>query len=127
MPRAGERKPAPDKGQLVPVPRGDPAQGSVPTVPSQPVLGAVRPHKMQDVDAPLLPLQIYPDPELEAQVLSLAIRCIHSEEGCRWSGLIKHLQVGPGRMRRGGKVVPRGLPVTIAVSPRPISAPVAST
>lgn len=47
--------------------------------------------------------QIYPDPELEAQVLSLAIRCIHSEEGCRWSGLIKHLQVGAGRRGVGGQ------------------------
>lgn len=46
--------------------------------------------------------QIYPDPELEVQVLSLAIRCIHSEEGCRWSGLIKHLQVGAGGQERSG-------------------------
>ncbi|NXI33246.1 TRAF4 factor, partial [Sterrhoptilus dennistouni] len=53
---------------------------------------------------PLLPLQIYPDPELEAQVLSLAIRCIHSEEGCRWSGLIKHLQVHLGTC--GFNVIP---------------------
>lgn len=37
--------------------------------------------------------QIYPDPELEVQVLGLAIRCIHSEEGCRWSGPLRHLQV----------------------------------
>lgn len=42
---------------------------------------------------PLWCFQIYPDPELEAQVLSLTIRCIHSEEGCRWSGTIRHLQV----------------------------------
>lgn len=37
--------------------------------------------------------QIYPDPELEVQVLGLPIRCIHSEEGCRWSGPLRHLQV----------------------------------
>lgn len=81
------------------MPGGDPAPGSVPKAPSQAVLGAVCPRSpVQDADTPLLPLQIYPDPELEAQVLSLAIRCIHSEEGCRWSGLIKHLQVGSARM-----------------------------
>lgn len=40
----------------------------------------------------LLP-QIYPDPELEQQILALAIRCIHSEEGCRWTGQMKQLQV----------------------------------
>lgn len=91
---------------LVAVPGGDPAPGSVPRAPSQAVPGAVCPHSpLQDADTPLLPLQIYPDPELEAQVLSLAIRCIHSEEGCRWSGLIKHLQVGPESMA-GGRAVP---------------------
>lgn len=37
--------------------------------------------------------QIYPDPELEQQILALAIRCIHSEEGCRWTGQMKQLQV----------------------------------
>lgn len=96
---------------LVGVPGGDPALGSVPKAPSQAVLGAACPcSPVQDADTPLLPLQIYPDPELEAQVLSLAIRCIHSEEGCRWSGLIKHLQVGPGRIGRGAKCVPHGLP-----------------
>lgn len=76
----------------------------MPKAPSQAVLGALCPRSpVQEADTPLLPLQIYPDPELEAQVLSLAIRCIHSEEGCRWSGLIKHLQVGPGRMERRGQ------------------------
>lgn len=79
----------------------------MPKAASQAVLGAVCPHSpVQDADTPLLPLQIYPDPELEAQVLSLAIRCIHSEEGCRWSGLIKHLQVGPGRRREGQSSTP---------------------
>ncbi|XP_027516168.1 TNF receptor-associated factor 4 isoform X1 [Corapipo altera] len=48
--------------------------------------------KCPEDQLPLDYAKIYPDPELEAQVLSLAIRCIHSEEGCRWSGLIKHLQ-----------------------------------
>lgn len=38
-------------------------------------------------------LQIYPDPELEQQILALPIRCIHSEEGCRWTGQMKQLQV----------------------------------
>lgn len=42
---------------------------------------------------PVLLLQIYPDPELEQQILALAIRCIHSEEGCRWTGQMKQLQV----------------------------------
>ncbi|MGH0181865.1 UNVERIFIED_CONTAM: hypothetical protein FKN15_028857, partial [Acipenser sinensis] len=37
--------------------------------------------------------QIYPDPELEQQILCLLIRCIHSEEGCRWSGQMKQLQL----------------------------------
>uniref|UniRef100_I3K617 TNF receptor-associated factor n=2 Tax=Oreochromis TaxID=8139 RepID=I3K617_ORENI len=37
-------------------------------------------------------LQIYPDPELEQQILALPIRCIHSEEGCRWTGQMKQLQ-----------------------------------
>lgn len=37
--------------------------------------------------------QIYPDPELEQQILALPIRCIHSEEGCRWTGQMKQLQV----------------------------------
>ncbi|XP_041580795.1 TNF receptor-associated factor 4 isoform X3 [Vulpes lagopus] len=41
---------------------------------------------------PVTDSKIYPDPELEVQVLSLAIRCIHSEEGCRWSGPLRHLQ-----------------------------------
>lgn len=27
------------------------------------------------------------------QVLGLSIRCIHSEEGCRWNGPLRHLQV----------------------------------
>lgn len=43
--------------------------------------------------APVLLPQIYPDPELEQQILALAIRCIHSEEGCRWTGQMKQLQV----------------------------------
>lgn len=43
--------------------------------------------------APVLFPQIYPDPELEQQILALAIRCIHSEEGCRWTGQMKQLQV----------------------------------
>lgn len=45
----------------------------------------------------LLP-QIYPDPELEQQILSLPIRCIHSEEGCRWTGQMKQLQVGSSHL-----------------------------
>ena len=42
--------------------------------------------------------QIYPDPELEQQILALPIRCIHSEEGCRWTGQMKQLQVGTGSL-----------------------------
>ncbi|XP_077692910.1 TNF receptor-associated factor 4 isoform X2 [Eretmochelys imbricata] len=48
--------------------------------------------KCPEDQLPLDYAKIYPDPELEAQVLGLTIRCIHSEEGCRWSGHIKHLQ-----------------------------------
>lgn len=52
-------------------------------------------------------LQIYPDPELEQQILALPIRCIHSEEGCRWTGQMKQLQVRspapPLHPRRGGR------------------------
>ena len=47
-------------------------------------------------------LQIYPDPELEQQILALPIRCIHSEEGCRWTGQMKQLQV-----RSSGFLPPR--------------------
>lgn len=96
---ARERKRAPDKGHLFVCRRGDPAPGSVPAATSQAGPGVrVPPSLAWDADSPALPPQIYPDPELEAQVLSLTIRCIHSEEGCRWTGLIKHLQVGSGRM-----------------------------
>uniref|UniRef100_A0A7N4NLW9 TNF receptor associated factor 4 n=1 Tax=Sarcophilus harrisii TaxID=9305 RepID=A0A7N4NLW9_SARHA len=48
--------------------------------------------KCPEDQLPLDYAKIYPDPELEAQVLSLAIRCIHSEEGCRWTGGLRHLQ-----------------------------------
>lgn len=47
----------------------------------------------QAAGSPVPGSQIYPDPELEVQVLGLPIRCIHSEEGCRWSGPLRHLQV----------------------------------
>ncbi|RLV92294.1 hypothetical protein DV515_00013839 [Chloebia gouldiae] len=60
--------------------------------------------KCPEDQLPLDYAKIYPDPELEAQVLSLAIRCIHSEEGCRWSGLIKHLQAHLGTC--GFNVIP---------------------
>ncbi|XP_065550621.1 TNF receptor-associated factor 4 isoform X4 [Lathamus discolor] len=60
--------------------------------------------KCPEDQLPLEYAKIYPDPELEAQVLSLAIRCIHSEEGCRWSGLIKHLQAHLGTC--GFNVIP---------------------
>lgn len=63
--------------------------------------------------------QIYPDPELEAQVLSLAIRCIHSEEGCRWSGLIKHLQVGASGMCVRGQGCTPQTPVHHPCAPLP--------
>uniref|UniRef100_A0A672UWJ4 TNF receptor associated factor 4 n=1 Tax=Strigops habroptila TaxID=2489341 RepID=A0A672UWJ4_STRHB len=94
--------------ELVHVPAGgDPASGSVPTAPSQAGIGVPvppPPSLLWDADAVVLLSQIYPDPELEAQVLSLAIRCIHSEEGCRWSGLIKHLQAHLGTC--GFNVIP---------------------
>lgn len=38
-------------------------------------------------------VQIFPDVELEQQILTLPIRCIHSEEGCRWAAANKQLQV----------------------------------
>ncbi|XP_031447542.1 TNF receptor-associated factor 4 [Phasianus colchicus] len=60
--------------------------------------------KCPEDQLPLDYAKIYPDPELEAQVLSLAIRCIHSEEGCRWSGLIRHLQAHLGTC--GFNVIP---------------------
>ncbi|XP_033924606.1 TNF receptor-associated factor 4 isoform X1 [Melopsittacus undulatus] len=60
--------------------------------------------KCPEDQLPLEYAKIYPDPELEAHVLSLAIRCIHSEEGCRWSGLIKHLQAHLGTC--GFNVIP---------------------
>lgn len=118
VPQAGSGNQLPTKGSCW-CARGDPAPGSVPRAPSQAALGAVCPHSpVQDADTPLLPLQIYPDPELEAQVLSLAIRCIHSEEGCRWSGLIKHLQVGPGRMGRA-ELYPEASPSPSLCPPGP--------
>ncbi|XP_028340842.1 TNF receptor-associated factor 4 isoform X1 [Physeter macrocephalus] len=48
--------------------------------------------KCPEDQLPLDYAKIYPDPELEVQVLGLPIRCIHSEEGCRWSGPLRHLQ-----------------------------------
>uniref|UniRef100_A0A4X2JNB4 TRAF-type domain-containing protein n=1 Tax=Vombatus ursinus TaxID=29139 RepID=A0A4X2JNB4_VOMUR len=45
--------------------------------------------KCPEDQLPLDYAKIYPDPELEVQVLSLAIHCIHREEGCR----LHHLQV----------------------------------
>ncbi|KAG5269382.1 hypothetical protein AALO_G00201370, partial [Alosa alosa] len=48
--------------------------------------------KCPEDQLPLDYAKIYPDPELEQQILALAIRCIHSEEGCRWSGPMKQLQ-----------------------------------
>uniref|UniRef100_A0A673MBY7 TNF receptor-associated factor 4-like n=1 Tax=Sinocyclocheilus rhinocerous TaxID=307959 RepID=A0A673MBY7_9TELE len=41
---------------------------------------------------PLDYAKIFPDVELEQQILSLPIRCIHSEEGCRWTAQNKLLQ-----------------------------------
>ncbi|XP_075760630.1 TNF receptor-associated factor 4 [Pelodiscus sinensis] len=52
--------------------------------------------KCPEDQLPLDYAKIYPDPELELQVLTLAIRCIHSEEGCRWSGQLKQLQAHLG-------------------------------
>ncbi|XP_052514210.1 TNF receptor-associated factor 4 [Budorcas taxicolor] len=48
--------------------------------------------KCPEDQLPLDYAKIYPDPELEVQVLGLSIRCIHSEEGCRWNGPLRHLQ-----------------------------------
>nr|WIK99884.1 TRAF4 [Paralichthys olivaceus] len=39
--------------------------------------------KCPEDQLPLDYAKIYPDPELEQQILALPIRCIHSEEGCR--------------------------------------------
>lgn len=127
---ARERKPTPDKGSLFVCRRGGsgPGQHAHGSWPGWG--GGFRcPYSLAwDADAQALPLQIYPDPELEAQVLSLAIRCIHSEEGCRWSGLIKHLQVGAGwRWELGQVCTLQPPPFTIPVPLRPILAPVAST
>lgn len=65
------------------------------------VVGEKRFMKVQQFFLFLNVFQIYPDRELETQVLSLSIRCIHSEEGCRWSGQLKQLQVR-------GLVIPGG-------------------
>ncbi|XP_057684925.1 TNF receptor-associated factor 4-like isoform X2 [Corythoichthys intestinalis] len=48
--------------------------------------------KCPEDQLPLDYAKIYPDPELEQQILALPIRCIHSEEGCRWTGQMKQLQ-----------------------------------
>ncbi|KAJ8276031.1 hypothetical protein COCON_G00077830 [Conger conger] len=48
--------------------------------------------KCPEDQLPLDYAKIYPDPELEQQILALSIRCIHSEEGCRWTGQMKQLQ-----------------------------------
>ncbi|KPP57508.1 TNF receptor-associated factor 4-like [Scleropages formosus] len=48
--------------------------------------------KCPEDQLPLDYAKIYPDPELEQQILGLTIRCIHSEEGCRWTGQVKQLQ-----------------------------------
>ncbi|GAA6081266.1 TNF receptor-associated factor 4b [Tachysurus ichikawai] len=49
--------------------------------------------KCPEDQMPLDYAKIFPDVELEQQILALPIRCIHSEEGCRWSGQNKQLQV----------------------------------
>ena len=38
-------------------------------------------------------LQIYPDPELESEIMSSMIRCIHYKEGCKWVDKLQTLQV----------------------------------
>ncbi|XP_017348734.1 TNF receptor-associated factor 4b [Ictalurus punctatus] len=48
--------------------------------------------KCPEDQLPLDYAKIFPDVELEQQILALPIRCIHSEEGCRWSAQNKHLQ-----------------------------------
>ncbi|KAL4608425.1 TNF receptor-associated factor 4-like [Arapaima gigas] len=48
--------------------------------------------KCPEDQLPLDYAKIYPDPELEQQIMALLIRCIHSEEGCRWTGQVKQLQ-----------------------------------
>lgn len=124
--RAGKRKPMADKGRLFACRRGDPAPGTVPTAPRW-ALGGRGGGRGGMLTARCRPVaqQIYPDPELEVQVLSLAIRCIHSEEGCRWSGLIKHLQVGAGGqgeergLRLGGALDPPPPSLTVPAPPGP--------
>ncbi|XP_014662431.1 PREDICTED: TNF receptor-associated factor 4-like [Priapulus caudatus] len=37
-------------------------------------------------------LVIYADPDTEATVMSMKIRCIHSKAGCKWSDQLKQLQ-----------------------------------
>uniref|UniRef100_A0ACB8ECK9 TNF receptor-associated factor 4 n=1 Tax=Sphaerodactylus townsendi TaxID=933632 RepID=A0ACB8ECK9_9SAUR len=78
--------------------------------------------KCPEDQLPLDYAKIYPDPDLEVQVLSLTIRCIHSEEGCRWSGTIRHLQahlgtcsfnVVPCPNRCGVKLSRRDLPAHV--------------
>uniref|UniRef100_A0A8C2GZ28 TNF receptor-associated factor n=1 Tax=Cyprinus carpio TaxID=7962 RepID=A0A8C2GZ28_CYPCA len=48
--------------------------------------------KCPEDQLPLDYAKIFPDVKLEQQILSLPIRCIHSEEGCRWTAQNKLLQ-----------------------------------
>ncbi|XP_030636844.1 TNF receptor-associated factor 4b [Chanos chanos] len=48
--------------------------------------------KCPEDQLPLDYAKIFPDADLEQQILSLPIRCIHSEEGCRWTGQTKQLK-----------------------------------
>ncbi|KAG3278613.1 TRAF4-containing [Ictidomys tridecemlineatus] len=48
--------------------------------------------KWPEDQLPLDYAKIYPDPDLEVQMLGLPIRCIHGEEGFCWSGALRHLQ-----------------------------------
>ena len=41
-------------------------------------------------------LQIYPDHELQAEVMNSHVRCKYYKEGCRWVDKLHNLQVTPG-------------------------------
>ena len=38
-------------------------------------------------------LQIYPDPELETEILALTTHCSNYSAGCKWTGKLQNLKV----------------------------------
>ncbi|XP_078741860.1 TNF receptor-associated factor 4, partial [Lampetra fluviatilis] len=69
-----------------------------------------------------LPLEyatIFPDPELESEVLSLTARCEHGDSGCRWVGPIRLMQAHLARCPLALLPCPHGCPARLPPSELP--------